>query len=95
MQQRSTVTGGSLEEKTAQVCLQQGFIAGIKYYREEKTKEQGSSYSLKAAKEEVEVLLDARGLRNSISKSKNGAVIIIVLMVLISMAFGIYLFLGL
>ncbi|KAA2239453.1 hypothetical protein F0L74_24955 [Chitinophaga agrisoli] len=92
MQQRSTVIGGSLEEKTAQICLQQGLIAGIKYYKDEKTKEQGSSYSLKAAKGEVEALLDARGLRNSISKPKSGALMIIILMILISMAIGIYLF---
>ncbi|HEU4552588.1 MAG TPA: hypothetical protein VFS25_07135 [Chitinophaga sp.] len=94
MLEQSTTTTRSIdsaiEEKTIDLCLRKGMIEGIKYYWEQKNQQTGIRHSLRLAKEDVETLLRTRGLRDAVRQPKNKAWLVMVGIILLSIAVGIY-----
>lgn len=75
----------AIAEQAVQICLDNGKIHGIKYYYTAYNKLPGiERIELLQAKEDVEMLLQSRGLTNAIKKpNKNGCVIVIILLLLV------------
>ncbi|CAL1517397.1 hypothetical protein [Chitinophaga sp. MM2321] len=76
----------AIAEQTVKLCLDNGKIHGVKYYYTEYNKLPGiEKIELLQAKEDVEMLLQSRGLTNAIKRpNKNGCVIVIIILLLIT-----------
>jgi uncharacterized membrane protein (UPF0136 family) len=81
----------AIEEKTIEICLHKGLLHGIKYYWDQKHQQTGIKYSLRLAKANVEALLASRGLIDAVRKPKGQGWIIVAIIVL-SIAVGIYIY---
>lgn len=81
----------AVEEKAVQLCLNRGLPRGVKYYWEQKNQETGAhKYSLRLAREQVEKLLAARGLRDAVKKRGNNGWLIAIILLSIAVAIFFY-----
>ncbi|HVI45813.1 MAG TPA: hypothetical protein VM802_13140 [Chitinophaga sp.] len=75
----------AIAEKALQLCLNSGKLQGIRYYYVTYNELPGvTPIDLMQAKNEVEALLQARGLTNAVKKpNRNGCVITLIILLLI------------
>ncbi|ASZ13937.1 hypothetical protein KTO58_04435 [Chitinophaga pendula] len=89
--QSPSLNDSQLEKLTVDICLKNGYLAGIHYYITHKSQQLGTRYSLAKAKQEVDELLASRGLSDSVKKKRSGIGCLLVI-ILASIALAVYYF---
>lgn len=88
--QSASFSSREINERTIDICLKSGYIHGIKYYIDAKSRELGTAYSLAKAKKEVDELLSEKGLTQQVKKPRNNGCLLVI--ILASIALAIYYF---